>query len=113
VREQFLKSGDLLRWLVAAVVDQNVYWRKLGSQLSKKRAICLIADEYFDPFFFETLASRIDVYSVDDGPVAEITLPHLHRSAVIDPDFQDVNGPASEPSKMPLVHFEVVMPLVD
>ena len=112
-RKQFLEGSDLLLHPMATIVDEDVYAWNLLSQRTQETPVCLIPNKYLDPVFFQSLAVRIDVDPKHSALRPKIMLPHLQRSALRHAEFDDMNIGAPKPREVPLIDFEIVLPLVN
>jgi hypothetical protein len=72
-----LKGGDLLVWMVAAILDQDVDRADLLGDPSEEIPVRLVADENLDAWFLPLLTAGQDINSEDARPRTEVITPHL------------------------------------
>ena len=109
----FFERRYLLVHRVSAIINENVYFGNFFFQALQETPVFLRADRDIHSFLFEFFALRIVVDAENFGPLSEIILPHLERSAMRNPDLQNSHILSSETGKMPVINLEVVFALMN
>jgi hypothetical protein len=118
VTEQRPECRDLVVIGVAAVIDDDIERSEFVRQPLKKFRVALIADRDMGTRTglgagrLERLAVGVDVEPHDPRLRAEVAPPDLQGSAVGDADLQNRYFASAKPGKVPVINFEIVLPLV-
>ena len=96
---------------MASIVDHNVRRTELINNRLKEPLIGLVADPHADLLLFQRFARWINVNAHDASAWAEIPLPELQRTTLVDANLEDEGALPNIWCEISLIDGKVVRPL--